>query len=191
LSIALDNVTVLDLTDAFWSQAAAAMLGDFGAEVVRLEQISHQRSRPDDADWNYVDEFVNRNTKSVAVDLTAERGRELARTLAAKVDVVITDRALADLEALGLDYAGLSAARPDIIYARGSGFGPQGPDAGLPAIDELAAARTGMMPILPQPGQPPLYAGHGQMYTSVMLGFGIAVALFHRRRTGEGQQIDT
>jgi len=191
VTVALDNVTVLDLTGAFWSQAATAMLADFGADVVRLEQIGAERARPDDGDWNYTDEFTNRNKKSVAVDLTADRGAELARGLAAKVDVIVTDRSLDDLKALGLDYETVSASKPDVIYARGSGFGPQGPDADLPAIDELAAARTGMMPILPQPGQPPLYAGHGQMYTSVMLGFGIAVALFHRRRTGEGQQIDT
>ncbi|HET9476344.1 MAG TPA: CoA transferase, partial [Dehalococcoidia bacterium] len=59
-----------------------------------------------------------------------------------------------------------------------------------PALDELAAGRTGMMPILPQPGQPPVYPGTGQMYSSVMLALGIMTALHHRRKTGEGQRVD-
>ena len=80
--------------------------------------------------------------------------------------------------------------RPDIIYAHATGFGPKGPDRDLPALDELAAARTGMMPILPQPGQPPVYAGAGQMYTAVMLAFGVTMALHHRQATGEGQEVD-
>ncbi|MEE8312096.1 MAG: CoA transferase [Candidatus Binatia bacterium] len=191
MNVALDDVRVLDLTNEFWGQAAAAMLGDFGADVIRIEQPGSERPAPVDADWNYLDTFVGRNKRSVAVDLRAEGGRDVARKLAAKVDVVLTDRDLGELQGLGLDYDSVSIARPDIIYARGSGFGAKGPDADLPANDELAAARTGMMPILPQPGQPPLYAAHGQMYTSVFLLFGISVALFHRRRTGEGQQIDT
>jgi crotonobetainyl-CoA:carnitine CoA-transferase CaiB-like acyl-CoA transferase len=89
-----------------------------------------------------------------------------------------------------LDYEAVALRNPAVVYAVGSAYGPKGPDADRPAIDELAAARTGMMPVLPQPGQPPLYGGHGQMYTSVMLAFGVAVALFHRRRTGEGQRLD-
>lgn len=188
---ALDDVRVLDLTNEFWGQAAAAMLGDFGADVIRIEPPGSERPAPADTDWNYLDTFVGRNKRSVAVNLAAEAGRDVARKLAAKVDVVLTDRDLGELQDLGLDYASVSVARPDIIYARGSGFGAKGPDADLPAIDELAAARTGMMPILPQPGQPPLYGAHGQMYTSVFLLFGISIALFHRRRTGEGQQLDT
>ncbi|OFV87305.1 MAG: hypothetical protein A3J75_04815, partial [Acidobacteria bacterium RBG_16_68_9] len=90
----------------------------------------------------------------------------------------------------GLNYAKLQTLRHDIIYAKASGFGPKGPDRDLPAKDELAAARTGMMPILPQPGQPPVYAGAGQMYTAVMLAFGVALALRHRHETGEGQEVD-
>ena len=66
-------------------------------------------------------------------------------------DVFLTDLPVAHLAELGCDYAALSAAKPDLVYARGSGFGPRGPDRDLPALDELAAARTGMMPILPQP----------------------------------------
>ena len=104
---------------------------------------------------------------------------------------MVTDWLLEDLEELGLDYETLEKANPGLIYARLSGFGPQGPDADQPPIDELASARTGVMPVLPQPGMPPIYTGAGAMHASVLLGFGIVTALLHRQATGEGQQVDT
>ena len=107
-----------------------------------------------------------------------------------KVDVVVTDWPRPRIEQHRFDYASFCALRADIIYAHATGFGPKGPDRDLPALDELAAARTGMMPILPQPGQPPVYAGAGQMYTAVMLAFGVTIALHHRQATGEGQEVD-
>jgi formyl-CoA transferase len=194
MSRALDGLLVVDLTVEFWGSIAAAMLGDFGARVVRVDALGAPTEEPDDepaAAWNHRAELAQRNKASLAVDVMSEAGRAIVRALVAKADVVLTDRPLAQLETLGFDYATLAALRPDLIYARGSGFGPEGPDRDLPALDEVAAARTGMMPILPQPGRPPVYPGHGQMYTAVMLAFGILTALHHRRKTGEGQQVDT
>jgi crotonobetainyl-CoA:carnitine CoA-transferase CaiB-like acyl-CoA transferase len=191
---ALDGLLVVDLTVEFWGSLAAALLGDFGANVVRIDALGAPVAEPDDEPapaWNARAELANRNKASLAVDVMSEAGRGIVRALAAKADVVITDRPLAQLQTLGFDYESLAALRPDLVYARGSGFGPEGPDRDLPALDELAAARTGMMPILPQPGRPPVYPGHGQMYTTVMLAFGVMTALHHRRRTGEGQQVDS
>lgn len=193
---ALDGIRVVDLTVEFWGGIGAALLGDFGAEVVRIDAIGASPAvGPEDdvpaGGWNGRAELAQRNKQSLAVDLASDRGRALVRELVAKADVVITDRARKDLAVLGFDYGSLVAVKTDLIYARGSGFGSKGPDADVPAIDELAAARTGMMPILPQPGQPPVFPGHGQMYTAVMLAFGILTALHHRARTGEGQEVDT
>ena len=191
---ALDGLLVVDLTVEFWGSVAAALLGDFGAHVVRIDALGAPAGDPDEEPapaWNARAELAHRNKSSLAVDVMSERGRTIVRALAAKADVVLTDRPLAQLQTLGFDYESLAARRPDLIYARGSGFGPEGPDRELPALDELAAARSGMMPILPQPGRPPVYPGHGQMYTAVMLAFGVLTALHHRRRTGEGQQVDT
>lgn len=192
---ALDDILVLDLTTEFWSSLAGAMLGDFGANVVKLESLpdarnARDRYRDQDAPgtWNYRFELANRNKRSIAIDLAA--GRATFEKLAAAADVLLTDLPPAALTERRLDYATLSRLKPDLIYARGSGLGPLGPDAGEPAIDELAAARTGMMPILQQPGQPPVYTGAGQIYTTVMLAFGVAAALHHRDETGEGQQVD-
>ncbi len=197
MSGALEDVLVLDLTTEFWSGLASAMLGDFGARVIRVEDRAEGGAADPNRDgqhppteWNYLADLAHRNKRGIAVDLSQPRGREILVELAARVDVFLTDLPVARLAELGCDYAALSAAKPGLVYARGSGFGPRGPDRDLPALDELAAARTGMMPILPQPEQPPVYPGSGQMYTTVMLALGILIALHHRAETGQGQEVD-
>jgi len=186
---ALEGLVVVELTTEFWSGVGTALLADFGAAVLRIE-TSGAVARECPAGWDPEAELAQRNKRSVAVDLGSEEGRDVVRELVADAQVFVTDYPLAVLVELGLDYANLCKHRPDVIYARGSGFGPLGPDRDLPAIDELAAARTGMMPILPQPGQPPVYAGAGQMYTAVMLALGVSLALHHWQETGEGQEVD-
>jgi crotonobetainyl-CoA:carnitine CoA-transferase CaiB-like acyl-CoA transferase len=194
MSKALEDVTVLDLTTQFWSSIGSALLADFGAQVIKIEDLSAPSDRQPDCDpsagWDYNAELAQRNKLSVALNLNDDTGRSILRDLIRKADVVITDWPRARVERLGLDYASLCQLRPEIISAWASGFGPKGPDRDLPALDELAAARAGMMPIMPQPGQPPVYAGAGQMHTAVMLALGISFALHHRQATGEGQEVD-
>jgi crotonobetainyl-CoA:carnitine CoA-transferase CaiB-like acyl-CoA transferase len=191
MSAALDDITVLDLTNSFSSSLSAAFLADFGGNVIRLELSPGESSADSDGAWNHEADLIHRNKQSAVIDPEKERGRELLAELAAKVDVVLTDWLIPDLQALGLDYATVFATNPGIIYGRASGFGPKGPDADQPFIDELAAARTGAMPTLPQPGEPPVYTGAGAMHASVMLAFGVVTALVHRQATGEGQEVDT
>jgi len=192
MSSALEDVIVLDLTRDFSASLSAAFLSDFGARVIRLELSSaDDRPVPSAGTWNFEADLIHRNKQSVALNLATSKGRELLAGLIAKADVLLTDWMIADLSALSLDYSSVSGIRPEIIYGRASGFGPKGPDKDLPAIDELAAARTGMMPILPQPGEPPVYTGAGAMHNTVMLAFGVLTALIHRQATGEGQQVDT
>jgi formyl-CoA transferase len=194
MSKALEDVSVLDLTTEFWSSIGTALLGDFGARVIKVEALSGARDRRPDQDpavaWDYNAELAQRNKLSLALNVDDDAGRAILRDLIRKADVFVTDWPRLRVEQEGLGYASLCTMRPDIIYASASGFGPKGPDRDLPALDELAAARTGMMPILPQPGQPPVYAGAGQMYTAVMLALGISLALHHRQATGEGQEVD-
>lgn len=189
MSGVLRDITVLDLTRQFSAALSAAFLGDFGARVIRLELHPADRSEATGR-WNHEADLIHRNKRSVALNPATARGREVLAALAAKADVIVTDWQLDELAAIRLDYAGASAARPDIIFARLSGFGPDGPDKDLPAIDELAAARTGAMPMLPQPGQPPVYTGAGAMHATGQLAFGIVTALLHRMQSGEGQQVD-
>jgi len=197
MSKALDGVVVVDLTREFFASLTGAMLGDFGATVIRVEdrdakqRIDHDRDgmHPPER-WNSLDELAHRNKQSLALALASKAGREILDELIATADVVLTDWPFDELEAMGLDYEALRARRRDVILTRGSGFGPEGPDRDLPALDELAAARTGVMPTLVQPGQPPVYTGVGQMQTTVMLALGTLMALFHRDASGEGQVVD-
>ncbi len=192
MSSALGDVVVLEMTTSFWASAGAGLLADFGARVIRIDgaRVAANETSDDPAADACLYELANRNKESIALDLSAERGRGVFRDLVRKCDVFVADSGEAGLRDRRVDYGTLAALKRDIIYARGSGFGPRGPDADLPALDELAAARTGMMPILPQPGQPPVYTGAGQMYSSVMLALGVMLALWHRAETGEGQEVD-
>lgn len=193
MSKALEDVTVLDLTTAFWSSVGTALLGDFGARVIKIENLGEKTAHGNDGAavaWDYEAELAQRNKLSVALNLETDTGRAIMRELIQQADVFVTDWPRLRIEPHGWDYPGVSALKANIIYAHASGFGPKGPDRDLPALDELTAARTGMMPILPQPKQPPVYAGVGQMYTTVMLALGICLALHHRQATGEGQQVD-
>lgn len=188
MSRPLDDVVVLDLTRLFCTSLSAAFLADFGARVVRLELLPLTTRAAEG--WNCEADLIHRNKESLALDPHSAQGRAVLHALVAGADVLITDWSVPELQALGIDYAGAAALRPDIVFGRLSGFGPQGPDSGLPPVDELAAARTGMMPILPQPGQPPVYTGAGAMHSTAMLAFGVVTALLHRADSGEGQAVD-
>ena len=194
---ALQGVTVVELVDGFWASLGTTFMADFGAQVVKVVPggspvgglvKAHRDVPPEHVRFLY--QLVGRNKLSAALDISAEEGQELLRRLAAAADVFVSDWSRRDLQALGLDYESLRARREDVVYVTASGFGQEGPDADLPNLDELAAARTGLMPILPQPGQPPVYAGHGQIYGSGLLLLGTSIALWHRERTGEGQWVD-
>ncbi len=197
MSKALEGLVVVESCSEFFASLCGAMLGDFGANVIRINDRANPRKVDHDRDgmhpperWNALDELAHRNKQSLALDLDKQTGREIFDKLIATADIFLTDLSFAEQEARGLDYAGLCKRKSDIIFARASGFGPEGPDRNLPAIDELAAARTGVMPTLVQPGEPPVYTGAGQMQTTVMLAFGIMTALHHREESGEGQIVD-
>jgi len=190
VSGALDGTLVLDATASFWASLGTALLADFGAQVVRLEGLAGAPLDAASLTSSAHYELANRNKLSMRVDASRPEGRRILDQLVTRADVFVTDAPHSLIEEQRLDYTTLARLRRDLIYARGSGFGPEGPDRDLPALDELAAARTGMMPVLPQPGQPPVYSAAGQMYSSVMLAFGVMLALWHRDETGEGQEVD-
>ncbi len=198
MSAALSDVVVVELASEPWTALAGAFLADFGARVLRIDDragtVARRADDPPPSErpgWDPEAELVHRNKRAVSFDLSNPEGRSLLHDLARGADVFLTDWPARELAARGLDAPALSALNPRLVYARATAAGAKGPDADLPPLDELAAARTGMMPILQQPGRPPVYAGHGAMYTSVMLGFGIVTALIHRDTTGEGQEVDS
>ena len=192
----LEGIVVVDLTREAWASLAAALLGDFGARVIRVEDLSRPPRDPDRDGLRPAGAFdseaqlVQRNKESVGLALDGEAGRGLLGQLVACADVLLTDASESRCADWGLAPGELLAARPDLVYALGSLAGPLGPESDLPPLDELAAARSGVMHSLPEPGQPPVNAEAGQMYTTVMLALGIVTALRHRHATGKGQRVD-
>jgi len=193
----LNGIRVIELGSSAPLSLGTAYLADFGAEVVKIEGIEDDPVRRTDAmpepyrsEWDYWRDFLDRNKKSVGLDLGTERGGEVARRLVEKADVFATDVNPREADALCLDYEAMSASSPRLVYAACSCLGPHGPDSDMPVVDELAAARTGVMPILPQPEQPPTYYGGGEVIAALCLAYGVAAAICHRDRTGEGQRVD-
>ncbi len=195
---ALEGIRVLDLT--IWQQGpmAAAMLADWGADVIKIEG-------PDTPDPgrsliryevvpggpNAYFETHNRNKRGVVLDLKHEAGRDVFFRLVKTADVVIQNFRVGAADRLGIDYETLRAIHPRLIYCQASGFGLYGPDAAKPALDPLAQARGGLMSVTGEPDGPPTrtFAGFADQVSAFLLTSGIMVALYHRERTGVGQMV--
>ena len=195
------GVRVVELAQWVFVPAAGALLADWGAEVLKVEH-------PQGGDGyrglvlpgsgtssvNYAMEMVNRNKKSVAIDLKSARGREVLLQLVRDADVFLTNFLPSVLERLGLGVDALRAVNPRLIYARGHGYGVRGPDADTPAYDSTSFwARGGIEETLAPEGLPepiPQRGALGDRYAGTQLAFGIAGALYRQARTGEGSVVD-
>jgi crotonobetainyl-CoA:carnitine CoA-transferase CaiB-like acyl-CoA transferase len=194
MNSALDDLRVIDLSRSFWSALAGTMLADFGADVIHVQPPAEgfvwEADLVPGAGWDYLAELAHRNKRGLAIRMDEESGAGLVERLFDQADVLLVDWPLEELAAQGWEAERLRVDRPELIVARGTGFGPEGPDRGLPADDVLAAARTGLMPTLPRPGRPPVFPESGPMYTAVMLAVGIMAAVHHRAESGRGQIVD-
>jgi crotonobetainyl-CoA:carnitine CoA-transferase CaiB-like acyl-CoA transferase len=196
---ALEGIRVLDATVWFQGPVCAQLLADFGAEVIHVERpVTGDQARGvrsiaavPVAEWNQYFLCVNRNKKSVAIDLKSEGGRELMHRLVEQADVFLWNQGLESLKGLGLDYETLSRINPRLVYATNSGYGHAG-SFSKPSFDMTVQALTGIMARLGEPGEPPIYLGlgAGDAYGGLMSALGIMLALHARRRTGRGQHID-
>jgi len=205
---ALSGIRVLDLTRVLAGPFGAQILGDLGADVIKVERVGYGDdargygfSALKDAAGNKTRESsfylsCNRNKKSITVDHSKPEGQELLRNLAEKSDVLIENYKVGDLKRFGLDYSSLAAINPRLIYCSITGFGQTGPNANRPGYDGLFQAQGGMMAVtgVPdgQPGAGPLKAGPSlvDVFTGHNAALGILAALNHRHRTGRGQYID-
>jgi len=196
---ALEGIRVLDLTHWQQGPVATAMLGDWGADVIKIESPdipdagrSMVRYEAAAGGVNAYFEVHNRNKRGIVLDLKSERGLEVFYRLARQVDVIVQNFRPGVSERLHVDSQTLSALNPRLIYCTASGFGLAGPESGLPALDPLAQARAGIMSVTGEPEAPPgrTFNGFVDQVSAFLLAFGIAVALFHRERTGEGQMVD-
>jgi len=202
----LEGIRVLDFGVAFASPFAAMMLGDLGADVIKIERIegeSIRRGRAaamDDLDVITGQEpdaasfiAVNRSKRGLAIDIRTDEGRQIILRLARNTDVVIECFRPGVMDRLGLGYAELSRINPRIIYCSQSGFGEEGPLARKIGGDMWAQAMGGVVSYQGSPGGPPYLAGISfvDQGTPAIMAFGIMVALYVRERTGKGQHLTT
>jgi crotonobetainyl-CoA:carnitine CoA-transferase CaiB-like acyl-CoA transferase len=197
----LEGYRVIDWT--IWQQGpvCSAMLGDLGAEVIKVEERVGgdpgrgmlRMSGVDLADRpNFYFEANNRNKKSLTLDLKKPEAREIIYQLAAKSDVFVQNFRKGVAGRLGLGYDDLRKHNPKLIYATASGYGPEGPESGDPSFDQLGLARSGIMLAAGEPDMPPLAIAGGiaDQMGAIMLAYGVITALLARERFGIGQEVD-
>src|SRR3972149_2765916 len=137
-------------------------------------------------------ETHNRNKRGIVLDLKSERGLQVFYRLGEGADVVVQNFRPGFNKRVRIAYETLSGITPRLIYCSASGFGLRGPDAENPALDPLAQARGGVMSVTGEPETPPTrtFNGFADQISSFLLSYGIAIALFHRERSGQGQSLD-
>jgi formyl-CoA transferase/CoA:oxalate CoA-transferase len=194
--MALDDVTVLDLSHALAGPFCSTMLGDFGADVIKVEPPTGDISRA----WG--PPFVgtepayflnlNRNKRSVVLDLKHPEGRDLYFRLMERADVVLENFRVGTLAKLGIDYETARARNPRIVYCSVSGFGQDGPYRDRAALDLIVQAESGMISVTGEPGSHGVRAGVSiaDMTAGMYAAFAVMAALRYRERSGIGQSID-
>jgi formyl-CoA transferase len=189
----LDGVTVLDFTQIEMGPCATQVLGDFGADVIKIERPGagdlsrvHMKHASGESAifWS-----LNRNKRSVALDMRSPLGREAIHRLARKADVLVHNFRPGVMERLGFGYAELSAINPRLIYAFGSGYGPTGPYRDKGGQDVLAQAMSGIASRRAEPDAPPEPSATpiADFTGGMLLVQAILLALLARERTGRGQ----
>ena len=196
----LAGVRVIDWT--IWQQGpvCSAMLGDMGAEVIKIEQRGTGdpgryigavggKESSDRPNWYF--EANNRNKQSISLDLKQPEGREGVLEMVRKSDVFVQNFRKGVNERLGLDYESLKQVNPKLVYASATGYGPEGPDSAEPSFDYLGLARSGIMNAAGEPDMPPLSLAGGiaDQMGAIMMAYGIMTALVARERHGVGQEV--
>jgi crotonobetainyl-CoA:carnitine CoA-transferase CaiB-like acyl-CoA transferase len=202
MSMALEGIRVLEWGHWHQGPLAARILGDLGAEVIKIEErVGGDAMRglgrimgetTGVQGRNCVFEHHNRNKKSITLDLTKERGKEIVYKLVEKSDVFVQNMRKGVAERLGMDYQTLSRYNPRLIYATGSGWGPRGPISNTPSYDLVGQARSGIMTAAVEAGMPPmpLTGGVGDQMGGIMTAFATVVALLARERQGISQEVE-
>ncbi|MDX2766341.1 CaiB/BaiF CoA transferase family protein [Streptomyces europaeiscabiei] len=192
----LSHLRVLDLATLFAGPLAATMLGDFGAEVIKIEHPTKpDPSRGHGPSKNGVGlwwKLLGRNKRTLTLNLSTPGGRDTLLRLAATADVIIENFRPGTLEKWGLGWKELSAANPRLVLARVTGFGQFGPYAHRPGFGTLAEAMSGFAAITGEPDAPPVLPPFGlaDSIAGLATAYAVMTALAARDRTGEGQTVD-
>lgn len=194
MSGALDGIRILDFTRFQQGTFATLQLADLGADVIKVEQPGGDPGRTlgrhTDGFSSYF-ESLNRNKRSLCLDLRKPEAVALALRLVGAVDIVAENFRPGTMERLGLGYEAMAAVNPALIYASGSMFGPKGPRSHDPGYDTIAQAVGGIMMWSRRDEAPHgIQGGMADQTGGAMLAQAILAALVHRLRTGEGQKVD-
>lgn len=192
----LTGVRVIDLTAMVMGPYCTQIMADMGADVIKIEP-------PDGDGTRYISigpsptmggvfANVNRGKRSVILDLQTESGRETLRTLIASADVFIHSMRAKAIARLGLDYAAVAAIKPDIIYTNAYGYSRRGPNRDLPAYDDTIQAECGLTAVQQMLTGEPSYVGTiaADKIAGLTVFYATVLALFHRARSGEGQEVE-
>src|SRR5262245_33769218 len=191
----LQGIRVVDFGRFIAGPYCAMLLADFGADVIRVDR----RGGSEDRYVGGITESgesggflsLNRNKRSLTLDASKPESAEIVRRLVKSADVVVANLPMNVMRGMGLDYDSLRAIKPDIILARISTFGPDGPYCNRVGFDTVAQAMSGAMGLTGFPGAPVRDIAAFEDYgTALHTAFGVMVALYHRARTGEGQIVD-
>ncbi|MGY0489894.1 enoyl-CoA hydratase [Streptomyces sp. WG-D5] len=196
---ALDGVRVLDLTQVMAGPYCTMLLADLGADVIKVEQPNggdqtrHSMGTPGPGGDTPAFHALNRNKRSVTLDLRTDADRAEFLRLAADADVVVENFRPGVADRLGVGYEAVRAVRPDVVYASISGFGQYGPYADRPGYDLIAQGMAGAVSVTGDPDGPPVKCGLpvGDLGAGMLCALSIAAAHVHRLRTGEGQYLET
>jgi crotonobetainyl-CoA:carnitine CoA-transferase CaiB-like acyl-CoA transferase len=199
----LAGMLVADFTRVFSGPAATQLLADYGADVVKIEDprigddarvfgLGDNSSHPaGGASASFV--ALNRNKRSIGLDLKNDAGRAVAMRICARADVLVHNFRPGVIERLGFGYDALSATNPGLVYCEISGYGREGPLAARGANDIALQAHSGLMSITGEAGGPPVRCGSAvvDLHCGMSAVAGIFAALLHRERTGKGQRVET
>jgi crotonobetainyl-CoA:carnitine CoA-transferase CaiB-like acyl-CoA transferase len=191
----LAGITVLDLTSVLYGPYASQTLGDWGAEVIKIEPLTGET-------WRYSGQFrnrgmtgqfmaVNRNKRSLALDLKHPDGKSVLQRLIARADVLLTNVRPAALARLGFGYESCQQINPRLVYAAATGFGQDGPWAARPAFDEVIQASSGFASAMGSDDEPAFVPSLvADKICGLTLVGAVSAALVHRERTGKGQMVE-
>jgi crotonobetainyl-CoA:carnitine CoA-transferase CaiB-like acyl-CoA transferase len=192
----LEGIKILDFTRVLAGPFASMILGDLGAEVIKVEPLAGDESRS----WPPILEkgesgyfmILNRNKKSITLNLKDQRAKEIVYKLAPKVDVIIENFTPGVVERLGIDYKTLSQDHPGLIYCAISGFGQYGPYRDKKAYDPIIQGMTGLMSITGERGRSPVKVGIPitDLVAAIYAVTAIQAAYIHKSKNGKGQYID-
>jgi crotonobetainyl-CoA:carnitine CoA-transferase CaiB-like acyl-CoA transferase len=192
----LAGYRILDLTAVVLGPLATQILGDYGADIIKVEPPAGDLMRANGVSkhrgMSSIFLAINRNKRSLSIDLKSPEGLAIIHRLLPSVDVVVHNMRVDAIERLGLGYAALSALKPDLVYCMATGFGESGPDAGKPAFDDVIQAASGIASLIGNESGKPDYAPTllADKTCGLALANAVLAALLHRARTGQGQLVE-